>query len=221
MSRAADRDVDRFDQWAPEYDRDRLQQRCFGPVQARTLDVAAGLGIVPQRVLDIGCGTGALLRSVSAQWPSAALAGVDPAAGMLRAARQAGIPAGLVQATAGALPFSGATFDLVISTVSFHHWASQRDGLAEVRRVLTPGGIFVLADLHAVGYLRVFYMLARRRGRMHTKPELTQMLAAAGLDVQGWAPVFDLDLLLPLRRRPPRPPVGRMPLVTTVIARAA
>jgi hypothetical protein len=67
----------------------------------------------------------------------------------------------------------------------------------------------------------VFYTLARRRGRMHTKPELTQMLAAAGLDVQGWAPVFDLDLLLPLRRRPPRPPVGRMPLVTAVIARAA
>jgi ubiquinone/menaquinone biosynthesis C-methylase UbiE len=39
----------------------------------------------------------------------------------------------------------------VVSTVSFHHWASQRAGLAEVRRVLSPGGIFVLADLHAVG----------------------------------------------------------------------
>ncbi len=213
--------MDRFDQWAPKYDRDRLQQRFFGPVHARTLELAAGLGIMPQRVLDIGCGTGALLRSVSGQWPSTALAGVDPAAGMLRAARQAGVPAGLVQATAGALPFAGATFDLVISTVSFHHWASQRDGLAEVRRVLAPGGIFVLADLHAVGYLHVFYTLARRRGRMHTQSELTEMLAAVGLDVQGWAPVLDLDLLLSLRRRPPRPPVGRIPLVTAVIARAA
>jgi ubiquinone/menaquinone biosynthesis C-methylase UbiE len=215
------RDVDRFDKWAPKYDRDRLQQRFFGPVHARTLQLAAGLGIMPQRVLDIGCGTGALLRSVSGQWPSAALVGVDPAAGMLRAARQAGVPGGLAQATAGALPFAGATFDLVISTVSFHHWASQRDGLAEVRRVLAPGGIFILADLHAVGYLHVFYTLARRRGRVHTQSELTEMLAAADLDVQGWAPVFDLDLLLPLRRRPPRPPVGRIPLVTAVIARAA
>ena len=109
----------------------------------------------------------------------------------------------------------------MISTVSFHHWASQRDGLAEVRRVLAPGGIFVLADLHAVGCLRVFYTLARRRGQMHTRSELTQMLTAAGLDVQGWAPVLDLDLLLPLRRRPPRPPAGRIPLVTAVIAQAA
>jgi hypothetical protein len=50
-----------------------------------------------------------------------------------------------------------------------------------------------LTDLHAVGYLRVFYTLARRRDRMHTRRELTQMLAAAHLEVQGWAPVFDLD----------------------------
>jgi hypothetical protein len=34
-----------------------------------------------------------------------------------------------------------------------------------------------------------------------------------------WAPVFDLDPLLPLRRRQPRPAVGRVPLVTAVIAR--
>ncbi len=57
----------------------------------------------------------------------------------------------------------------MFSTVSFHHWASQRAGLTEVRRVLAPSGIFVLADLHAVGYLRVFYTLARRRDRMHTR----------------------------------------------------
>jgi ubiquinone/menaquinone biosynthesis C-methylase UbiE len=221
VSKGANRDVHRFDLWAPEYDQDRLQQRFFGPVHARTLELAAGLGLVPQRVLDVGCGSGALLRSACGQWPGAALAGVDPAAGMVRAARQAGVPGGFVQATASGLPFADATFDLAVSTVSFHHWASQRDGLAEIRRVLAPGGIFILADLHAVGYLRVFYTLARRRGRMHTRSELTKMLAAAGLDVQGWAPVFDLDLLLPVRRRPPPPPVGRMPLVTAVIARAS
>jgi ubiquinone/menaquinone biosynthesis C-methylase UbiE len=219
MNRGAGRDVGRFDRWAAAYDQDRLQQRFFGPVQARTLELAAGIGVMPRRILDIGCGTGALLRSASRRWPSAALAGVDPAAEMLRAARQSRVPSGLVRATAGALPFADATFDLVVSTVSFHHWDSQRAGLAEVRRVLAPGGIFVLADLHAVGYLRVFYALARRRQRMHTRGELTEMLAAVGLEAQGWAPVFDLDPLLPLRRSQPRPPVGRMPLVTAVIAR--
>ena len=102
-SRGADRDVHRFDQWAPEYDQDRLQERFFGPVHARTLELAAGLGLMPQRVLDVGCGSGALLRSASEQWPGAVLAGVDSAAGMVRAARQAGVPGGLVQATAGGL----------------------------------------------------------------------------------------------------------------------
>jgi SAM-dependent methyltransferase len=84
------------------------------------------------------------------------------------AAWQAGVPAALVQASADALPFASASFDLVISTVSFHHWNSQRAGIAEA------GGCFVLADLHAVGYLRAFYALARRRDRMHTRREITQ-----------------------------------------------
>jgi ubiquinone/menaquinone biosynthesis C-methylase UbiE len=117
--------VGRFDRWAPAYDQDWLQQRFFGPVQARTLELAAGIGVMPRRILDIGCGTGALLRSASRRWPSAALAGVDPAAEMLRAARQSTVPSELVRATAGALPFADATFDLVVSTVSFHHWDSQ------------------------------------------------------------------------------------------------
>jgi SAM-dependent methyltransferase len=106
----------------------------------------------------------------------------------------------------------------VTSTVSFHHWGDQQAGLAEVGRVLMPGGVFVLTDLHAIGYLRVVYALGRRRGRMHTKRELTAMLTAAGLRVSDWAPIFDLDLLLPLRARR-RPPTGRIPLVTAAVAR--
>jgi ubiquinone/menaquinone biosynthesis C-methylase UbiE len=158
---------------------------------------------------------------MSGQFPGAALAGVDPAAGMLTGARRAGVPAALARADAGALPFADGSFDVVTSTVSFHHWKDQRAGLAEAGRVLTPGGVFVLADLHAVGYLRSFYALARRRDRMHTRGEITRMLAGARLQVQCWAPVFDLDPLLPLRVRRPRPPTGRVPLVTAVIARPA
>ena len=76
------------------------------PVQTRTLALVAGLDIEPRRVLNCGCGTGALLRSLPGQLPGAALAGVDAAAGMIRVARQAGVPAGLLQATAGELPFA-------------------------------------------------------------------------------------------------------------------
>jgi len=190
-------------------------------VHAQVRSLVAGLGVRPRRVLDIGCGTGSLLKLMSGQFPGAVLAGVDPAAGMISAARSAGVPAGLAQADARAVPFADDSFDLVTSTVSFHHWSDQRAGLAEAGRVLAPAGVFVLADLHAVGYLRAFYALARRRHRMHTRDEITRMLAAAGLQVQGWAPVFDLDPLLPVRARSPRPPSGKIPLVTAVIARPA
>jgi ubiquinone/menaquinone biosynthesis C-methylase UbiE len=215
----SDRDVGRFDRWAAGYDQDRLQKRFFGPVHARTLTLVSGLGVTPRRVLDIGCGTGALLRAMAQEFPGAEFAGVDAAGGMVRTARQAGIPAALAQAGAAALPFGGQVFDLVTSTVSFHHWEDQRAGLAEVGRVLAPGGVFVLADLHAVSYLRVVYTLGRRRGRMHTKRELTGMLGKAGLRVSNWAPIFDLDVLLPLRARRSRPPTGRVPLVTAVVCR--
>jgi SAM-dependent methyltransferase len=104
-------------------------------------------------------------------------------------------------------PFGGQAFDLVTSTVSLHHWGDQLAGLAEVGRVLAPGGVFVLTDLHAVGYLRVVYALGRRRGRMHTKRELIGMLGEAGLRVSDWAPIFDLDVLLPLRS--PQPTADR------------
>lgn len=221
MGPDADKDIGRFDRWAPHYDQDRSGRRFFGPVHAQTLALAAALDMQPRRVLDIGCGTGTLLALMARQFPAAALAGVDPAAGMISVARQAGVPTALAQANAAALPFADGSFDLVTSTVSFHHWGDQRAGLAEAGRVLAPGGVFILADLHAVGYLRVFYTLARRRDRMHTRDEITQMLAAAGLRVQDWAPVLDLDPLLPLPARRPRPPTGKVPLVTAVIARPA
>jgi hypothetical protein len=59
-----------------------------------------------------------MFRLPSRQFPSAALAGVAATAGMSRAARQAGVPAALAQAPAGALPFADASFGLITSTVS-------------------------------------------------------------------------------------------------------
>ncbi len=43
------------------------------------------------------------------------------------------------------LPYPDATFDLVVTTTSFDHWADQRAGLGECARVLAPGGHLVLA----------------------------------------------------------------------------
>jgi ubiquinone/menaquinone biosynthesis C-methylase UbiE len=85
-----------------------------------------------------------------------------------------------VQGAAEALPFGDASFDLVVSSMSFHHWADQRVGLREVRRVLAPGGLLGLADALAVGWLRPALRVAGRRGRFHTGTSSTRCSPGRG-----------------------------------------
>jgi SAM-dependent methyltransferase len=126
------------------------------------------------------------------------LSGVDPAAAMLevgRAALDGRSRVRLARAVAERLPFRGASFDLVVSTVSFAHWAAQPAGLAEAARVLRPAGRLVLVDLFAIGWLRPVAALGRRRDRIRTAAELEAMLTYAGLAPVAWRPVYDLGLL--------------------------
>lgn len=99
------------------------------------------------------------------------------------AARKPGVTATV--ATAEALPFPSGSGDLVLTTMSFHHWADQRRGLAEVRRVLAPGGRLLLADAIVTWWLRLCRALVRARSRMHTGPELDAMFTQAGLRAAG------------------------------------
>ena len=99
------------------------------------------------------------------------------------AARKAGVTATV--AAAEALPFPCGAVDLLLTTMSFHHWADQRRGLAEARRVLAPGGRLLLVDTNVTWWLRPFFAVARARKRHHTGRELDAMLAEAGLRPAG------------------------------------
>lgn len=120
-------------------------------VAARSADVALAEVPVPLRVLDVGCGTGMLLRELVERLPNVLeIVGVDPSEGMLRVAREDSPGRiGFVRADAERLPFDDGHFDLVVSTLSFHHWHAQAAGLNEIARVLAPSGSFVLVDLSA------------------------------------------------------------------------
>lgn len=105
-----------------------------------------------ERVLDLGCGTGTLLAQLVAAQPQAQLTGVDPDPAVLaRAARRlagAPVPVTLLRAGAQALPLPEDSVDVVVSTLVFHHLPDpvKDAAVAEVRRVLTQGGRFLLVD---------------------------------------------------------------------------
>ena len=83
-----DHDIGRFDRWSSRYDRSILQPLLFVPVQAATLaEAQREIGPV-KAVLDVGCGTGQLLRRASERFPGAELVGVDPAPGMVGYAQE-------------------------------------------------------------------------------------------------------------------------------------
>ena len=143
----------RFRFLTPSYDRlcrllgmgDRM--RAF---EVRVIGPVAG-----KRVLEVGCGTGELLRAVSRGATPARLVGLDPDQGMLDQAgakfRASGVAAELVLGYAEALPFPDGSFDVVLSSLMFHHLdaATKRTALREWRRVLAPGGVLVLVDFGA------------------------------------------------------------------------
>jgi SAM-dependent methyltransferase len=92
-----------------------------------------------ERILDVGCGDGQLTQRIAAT--GARVSGVDASAQMVAAARSRGIEA--EEASAEALPYPDASFDAVFSNAALH-WVRDQDAmLAQVRRVLKPGGRFV------------------------------------------------------------------------------
>ena len=99
------------------------------------------------RVLDVGCGTGELLRRLRAKYPEAPLAGLDPVPEMLAVARdKLSGREDLKIGYADALPWSAGSFDVVVSCNMFHYITHPLEALREMARVLRPGGTLVLTD---------------------------------------------------------------------------
>ncbi|MBW2314649.1 MAG: class I SAM-dependent methyltransferase [Deltaproteobacteria bacterium] len=111
----------------------------------------AGLA-APQRILDIGCGTGSLPVQIAATLPGTEVTGLDPDAKALGRgagkAAAAGVDVCWKEGFGDALPFEEGAFDRVVSSFMFHHLDLdvKRGMLREARRVLAPGGALHLID---------------------------------------------------------------------------
>ena len=140
-------DVEPFERWADTYDASLLQRLYFTPVHTAMLDLLTDADTTRGMViLDVGCGTGRLLRAASRRWPRAELLGVDPAVQMVNHARRLTPQGTFHVGSAETLLLPDESADIVLSSVSFHHWTDQFLGLREIARVLRPGGSFCLAD---------------------------------------------------------------------------
>jgi ubiquinone/menaquinone biosynthesis C-methylase UbiE len=98
-------------------------------------------------VLDVGSGVGGLYPTLSGAAPQAQIVLTDPAGGMLRLASADAVR---VQATADQLPFADDSFDVALLAFMLQYMPDPRHTLAEVRRVLRPGGHVGVAAWGAV-----------------------------------------------------------------------
>ncbi len=136
------------------------------------------------RVLDVGCCTGNLLRSTGKLHPEVSLVGLDPDHQSLRRAgrkaRRAGMTVQWDRGFAQDLPYPDASFDRVFSSLMLHHLdgPSKVALLAEVRRVLRPDGMLILAD--AV----VPHDFGSDRMRDNVGGAVSQLIAGAGFAVE-------------------------------------
>jgi ubiquinone/menaquinone biosynthesis C-methylase UbiE len=183
--------VAKYARLAPEYD-----AKWSFYVEATTRETLARLSLRPtDRALDVGCGTGALLRRLSESHPAAQLSGVDPVPEMLAVARRR-LPADveLREGWAERLPFADEQFDVVVSCNMFHYIQRPVDALHEMRRVLRPGGRLIVTDW-CDDYLacRVCSWYLRLSGhaaiKVHRRRECLRLLQEAGyrdLDVERY-----------------------------------
>ena len=169
-----------FDVWSAWYDVSLLQWVLYRPVHRAVMRAVHLLPVEPVRVLDVGCGTARHTRDRALRFPRAEVIGLDVSPGMLAAARRrlgSNAPR-LVLADAAAIPLESGSVDLVTSTIAYHWLRDPAPALAEIRRVLRPGGTFVLATI--VARVLPGFLLGQR---LVTEGRHRRDFETAGLDV--------------------------------------
>jgi ubiquinone/menaquinone biosynthesis C-methylase UbiE len=180
------RDLAAYDDRAGHYDRG-WRGRLHHTIGDRTAALATSTACRPQRVLDVGCGTGYLLRKLAGRYPEAKeFNGIDAAPNMIETARGLTDDKRLTFATGVAedLPYLDASIDLVVTTTSFDHWSDQYAGLSECARVLRAGGHLVLVDQFSRFLIPT--IVVSRRGKARTRARAEVLLLHAGFDRPQW-----------------------------------
>lgn len=173
-----------FDRWSETYEQDGTS-RWLREIQTRALGM---LDLAPDDVLlDLACGTGAAVREASSIVKRAV--GFDLSPAMIARART--LAAGLPNVeffegdVSGRLPFTDGEFTAFLCSTAFHHFPRPRDTIAEIARVLAPGGRAVIADgnrAHPAAFVVDLLLRAFQRSHvgLRTPAQFGADLRAAG-----------------------------------------
>ena len=144
-----------------------------------------------QRILDLGCGTGSLVVALKRRVPAAEVVGLDPDPKALARARRkcerAGVAVRFDRGFSDELPYAAASFERVLSSFMLHHLGSEekRRTLAEVRRVLAPGGSLHVLDFGGSGQhsdgLVARLLHSREHMRDNLEGRIPELMRGAGL----------------------------------------
>ncbi len=178
-----------YDRLAGVYDRvwSRYVERTLDELLAR-VPLRPGL-----RVLDVGCGTGALEYRLLLQCPDLEIVGVDVSSGMLAKAR-AKFPDApnvtFVRARAERLPLPDASFELILSSSALHYFSDPAEALREMRRVGVSGGRVAILDwCRESARMRLVDRVLRTADpayvRAYARDELLEMASRAGLSAKS------------------------------------
>ncbi len=183
----------------------RLLTPLFDPVMRvttreqrwRRAVVDQALASTPMTILDVGCGTGTLAVQLACRAADVRVIGLDGDPNVLKRAaakaEAAAVKVELLRGMADSIPLEDASVDSATSTLLFHHLAPDTKArvLAEIRRVLRPGGRLVIADygrpqdrLMRAAFLFVQLLDGFQSTREHVAGRLPDLIADAGYSVE-------------------------------------
>lgn len=195
--------TDYFNKTAEDYDTShdgKFVQCMYREILARVPDTKG------QRILDLGCGNGNILKTLKERIP-AEYYGLDISEKMIEeAGKKLGKAARLQVGDAEQLPYQDNFFDVVVCNASFHHYPNPEKAAAEMGRIMKTGGLLILGDPTMPPVMIEMFNWALKWSssgdvKLWKKREIRELFAHNGFVMEEWKRINYRCFICSLRKR--------------------